>query len=91
MAVRERKYDLEEFARRGKSLYEERIRPLVEAGNRGKIVAIDFDSGEYAVADTTIAASDSLRSRLPDAQIWQERIGYAGVHHFGAWAAGRTS
>lgn len=91
MAVRERKYELAEFSRRGKALYEGRIKPLVEAGNKGKIVAIDIDSGDYAVADSTMAASDALRARQPDAQIWQERIGFAAVDHFGAWDAERRS
>ena len=34
-----------EFMKRGKELYE-RFRPRVEEGNRGKVVAIDLDTGE---------------------------------------------
>jgi uncharacterized protein YuzE len=41
MAVRQRRYTKEELARRGQELYESIIRQQVEAGNDGKIVAID--------------------------------------------------
>ncbi len=41
MAIRQRRYSKEELAHRGQELYESSIRQKVEAGNDGKIVAID--------------------------------------------------
>ena len=58
-------------------------RPQVEAGNQGKIVAIDVDSVAFEVAETALAAADLLLARYPDAQIWFVRIGHPGVHRFG--------
>jgi hypothetical protein len=69
------RYSRDEFSRRGHELYE-RIRPQVEEGNGGKIVAIDIESGAYEVAAVTLSASRRLRSRHPDAQAWCVRIGY---------------
>ncbi len=40
MAVQHLRYSKEEFAQRGDALYETQIRPQVEEGNHGKIVAI---------------------------------------------------
>jgi hypothetical protein len=40
MIVRQRRYSKEELAQRGQELYESGIREQVEAGNKGKIVAI---------------------------------------------------
>lgn len=77
------RYTPEEHARRGNELYETQIRPIVEAGNHDKIVAIDIETGEFEVADSTIAASARLLDRLPDAQIWRIRIGHEGVHRIG--------
>jgi hypothetical protein len=82
MAVRQRRYSIEELSRRGTALYEQ-IRPQVEAGNRGKIVAIDIDTGEYEVGDDTLTACEHLIARYPDAQIWSVRIGYPAVHRYG--------
>ncbi len=39
MTVRQPRYSKEEFARRGDELYESQVRPQVEEGNHGKIVA----------------------------------------------------
>ncbi len=83
MAVRGPKYSAEEHARMGTELYEQRIRPLVEAGNHGKIVAIDVDTGDYSLGSDLRSAGDPLIDRLPDAQIWFVRIGHRAVHRFG--------
>ncbi len=76
------KYSKEEHVRRGQELYEETIRPLVEAGNRGKVVAIDIDSGAFELADDDRTAGHRLFARCPDAQAWYVRIGYPAVHRF---------
>ena len=77
------RYSKEEHARRGTALYEQQVRPLVEAGNHGKVVALDVDTGAFEVAEDTLIASKRLLTRHPDAQIWCVRIGYPAVHHFG--------
>jgi hypothetical protein len=82
MPPRERKYSLEEQARRGEEMYQQQVRPLVEAGNRGKIVAIDVDTGAFEVADDLITADTRLFARFPEAQIYYVRIGYPAVSRF---------
>ena len=77
------RYSKEEHARRGNAIYDQQIRQKVEAGNRGKVVAIDVDSGVYEVADDTLTASQRLLERHPNAQVWCVRIGYRAVHRFG--------
>jgi hypothetical protein len=77
------RYSIEEHARRGTAMYEQQVRPHVEVGNHGKVVALDVDTGAFEVADDTLAASQRLLSRYPDAQIWCVRVGYPAVHRFG--------
>jgi hypothetical protein len=83
MAVREPRFSKQEHARRGTAIYEQQVRPQVEAGNQGKIVAIDVETGAFEVADDTLTASNRLLARCPDAQIWCVRVGRRGVHRFG--------
>jgi hypothetical protein len=83
-AQRKPRYSKEEFAQRGDALYETQIRDQVEAGNHGKIVAIDIETGAFEVADDIVIASDHLLSKYPDAQTWFIRIGHRAVYHFGA-------
>lgn len=81
MTVRQRRYSKEELARRGQELYESGIRQQVEAGNDGKIVAIDIETGEFEVDETVMGSTDRLFKRLPDAQPWTLRIGHSAVYH----------
>lgn len=57
MAVRQPRYSKEEFAQRGDEIYFTQVRPLVEAGNHGKIVAIDIETGDFEVAEDTMTAT----------------------------------
>ncbi len=84
MKVRQLRYSKEEFARHGDEIYESLVRPQVEAGNHGKIVALDIETGAFEVADEILTATDQLFERLPDAQPWIVRIGHRAVHRFGA-------
>jgi hypothetical protein len=86
MTVRQPRYSKEEFARRGDEIYESQVRSQVEEGNRGKIVAIDLDTGDFEVDASEIAACERLEARHRDAQIWIVRIGSRHVRRFG----GRT-
>lgn len=83
MVILQPHYSKEEFARRGDEIYERNIRPLVEAGNEGKYVAIDIETGDYEVDADELAASDRLLARLPEAQIWLRQIGSRYVRRFG--------
>ena len=83
MTVRRPRYSKEEFARRDNERYKRQSRPQVEAGNHGKIVAIDIETGAYEVAEDVLTASDRLLARYPDAQAWFVRIGARAVHRFG--------
>ena len=83
MPATQPRYSKEEFARRGDAMYEGEIRPLVEAENEGKFVAIDIETGAYEIDADELAASDHLLARAPDAQIWLKRIGSRYVRRFG--------
>jgi hypothetical protein len=83
MTIQQLRYSKEEFARRGKEIYESQIRSQVEKGNHGKIVAIDIKTGMFELAKDTITASKRLLERNPEAQIWRVRIGQKGIHRFG--------
>lgn len=81
----------DETARLGKELYERDIRSQVEADHHGEVVAIDVDSGSWAVANGEIAAVERLRESRPGAvNILCERVGYRALRSFGARSLRRT-
>ena len=84
MTARQPRHSKEEFAQRGDEIYESQVRPQVEEGNYGRIVAIDIETGAFEVADEILEATERLFGRIPNAQPWIVRIGHRAVHRFGA-------
>ena len=80
-----------EAIRLGKEIYQRDILPQVEADHVGEYVAIDVETGGWAVADTTRAAVERLREQYPDAvDVLCERVGYRALRSFGAGSLWRT-
>ncbi len=74
----------DEIDRRGTELYEGQLRCRVEVPeNIGKIISIDVESGDYAIADDLILAGDRVRAKHPDAPMYAARIGYDAVFALG--------
>lgn len=74
----------EETTRLAKEIYERDIRWQVEDAHHGKIVSIDVDSGNWAIGNSVIDATDLLRAQCPDANdVFSLRIGYGVLRHFG--------
>ncbi|MDZ4657534.1 MAG: hypothetical protein SH868_08125 [Bythopirellula sp.] len=78
-----RRYSKQDFAERGDAIYENNVRPQLQADDDGKFAAIDIESGMHEVDANELAACDKLRARVPEAQIWMVRIGSPYVHRFG--------
>jgi hypothetical protein len=83
MKVRQPRYSKQEFARRGDEVYNRDIRPQHEAGNQGKFVAIDIESGMWEMDADALAACDRLIARIPDCQTWLVRVGCPSMHRIG--------
>ena len=81
---------VEETAGLGDEIYERDIRPHVEPEHVGEVIAIDVDSGDYALADSASAAAKRLRERRPDAQVWLMRVGYETLRSFGGGSRRRA-
>jgi hypothetical protein len=84
MNTPEARYSLEEFSRRGQEIFEREVRPAVGADDDGQFVAIDIESGSYELDRDDYAATQRLRSRHPDAQIWLARVGQPAAYRIGA-------
>jgi hypothetical protein len=80
MATATAQFTKEEIVKIGKELYERDIKPLVEAGNKGRVVAIDMRTGQFELADDAITSASQLRARVPEAVIFVIRVGYPALH-----------
>jgi hypothetical protein len=73
----------EDRARRGWSLYEERIRPRVEAGHRGEFLVINLDNGEFEMDRSDLIASQRADARFGSAPQLMVRVGYPAAYYLG--------
>ncbi len=81
----------DETVRLGQEIYERDIRHQVEADHVGKIVAIDVDSGNWAMGDEVLVAAERLRAKRPEAvNVFCERVGYRTVASIGGGLRRRT-
>jgi hypothetical protein len=81
-----RTLERDQIGQRGSLIYETSLRSTLEARHHGQFVAIDVESEAYEIADEAAIAVEQLWARLPDAQVYVERMGYPAAFH--AYAIG---
>ena len=76
---------IEETERLGQDIYQRDIKAQVIADHLGEVVAIDVETGGWAIAKSVIAATGLLKEQQPDANdVWLERVGYRGLYRLGS-------
>ena len=71
-----RRMSRDEIGKRGSEIYECQLRSALEATALDQFVAIDVETAEYEVGDEAHLASELLRKRLPDAQVFVAQVGH---------------
>lgn len=77
------RYTLDEIGRLGDAVYDRDVAPRARAGDTGRFVAIDVDSGAFEIDADEVVATDRLLERVPGAQCWLRRVGTRYAHTFG--------
>lgn len=68
----------------GESVYERKLRPLLEVFQSDRYVFIHLPSEDYFVGDSLLEASDRLREKYPNAvkgEVYARRVGHLPVFH----------
>jgi hypothetical protein len=60
-----------------------RCRSPAHSGRSGKFAAIDIETGTFKIEADELAASERLKARIPEPQIWLVKVGTRYVHRFG--------
>jgi len=72
--------DKKAFAARAWDIYKRMYRKQLEATERGKVVAIEVESGEIFIGRTALEAGMRAREKFPDKVFYFIRVGYPAVH-----------
>ena len=80
-------YPKDEIANRGRTIYEQQLRALLEPDNIGKYLVIDVDTGEYEIDEDGSAASLRAYRKRPEGARYGMRIGFPAWGRIGLGAA----
>jgi hypothetical protein len=78
------RYSKAEFARRGEEIFERDIRAQLKGIPARHFVLIDIETGDFEVDESEMTASDPLRARRPNGQVWMRRVGSRFARRFGS-------
>ena len=65
---------------KGKEIYETKIKRLVDPQEKGKLLVLDINTGDYVTGRDLGYITHELRERHPDAIIHTVRIGHPAVY-----------
>jgi hypothetical protein len=82
--MQDTQYSKHEIVRLGKERYERNIRHRVEAQHKGKLLALDIQTGDYEIDVQAGPAVDRLKDRHPDAIVFVLRVGHPTAYKLGA-------
>ena len=72
--------DVRHLGDEGERIYHEKLKPLLEPQYKGKIIAIEVDSGDYFIGDTVMEALQKAKARYPEKIFHVIRVGFRAVH-----------
>lgn len=74
----------QEVVQRGMTIYAQQLKPQVEAGNYGKFLVINTNTGEYEMDADDVAAAKRANARFSDAPLFSMRVGHAAAYRLGS-------
>lgn len=77
----------EDRIERGRSIYTERLRIVLEPVHVGRYVAIEPETGRYFLGDTEADALIAACEAMPDKLFYLTRVGYRAAHTIGGYAS----
>jgi hypothetical protein len=75
--------ELEAFARRAETIYQQRWQAQFERSHPDKFVALEPDSGDAFLGETLSEAINASRQRYPDRLAFGMRVGHRAAVHIG--------
>jgi len=71
--------DIRRLGEEGERIYYEKLKPILEPKYKGKIVAIEVDSGDYFIGDFVVETGDKAKQNYPDKIFHFMRVGYRSL------------
>lgn len=69
----------------GQQLYNEPLKARLEPQHTGRFVAIEPNTGDYYLGDTSMEALVAAHAALPESRFYLKRIGHETTHRIGSY------
>lgn len=79
----------EQVSTRGRKIYEEQLKSLLEPGQKGRFVAIEPETGRYFLGDNGAQALVAAHEAMPGDQFYLKRIGFETTYKLGGYGIRR--
>jgi hypothetical protein len=66
----------ETIAQRGRAVYEQKLRALLEPAEIGRYLVLNIETEEYELGNDALTPSEAMRRRFPGTLFYAMRIGY---------------
>jgi hypothetical protein len=76
--------DHHELARRGREYYDRFLRARLEPQSDGKFLALEVETGDYELGDSSLDALDRAETKHPDSVFCILRVGHRTAGRIGA-------
>lgn len=73
-------FDKKAFAKKGKHIYRQKYAKKLEPTEKGKIIAIEIESGDSFLGNSTVDAILKAKVKYPNRIFYLMRVGYDAVH-----------
>ena len=78
------------IAEKGKKIYQEKLKDILERDHKGEFVAIEVESEKYFLGKTPEEALGVAKKEFSDRIFHLIRIGFAGVYN-ASWSSGNKN
>ncbi len=82
--------EIKRSVERGEAIYDAVIKDQLNDDQLGMFLAIDTNTGEYEIGESSMAVTDALHARVDDADVYVMRHGGMPVYSIG-WLPGSAS
>ncbi len=84
------RYSSSEIVERGQALFEQKILQGLDDADRGKMLVLDIETGEYELDRDELAALMRARQKRPEAPFYVVRVGHPTAFRLGRKALVRA-
>ncbi len=77
------RYSSAEIVERGQALYDRKVEQKLVDADRGKMLVLDIETGEYELDRDEMAALMRARQKRPDAPFYVVRVGHPTAFRLG--------